>query len=153
MTRTARVAWIALLILLTLPGCQLVKLKLGIGYDVAVAAPGSPERVLQDALKAALEPDAEKGWVEFLKLLHTEQKDKGSLEAWKSLKFREMRKKATNYITNVATSGFTVKRIREEDDGNVSYFLLSPKTDMPTPCTVKPDPEQSNAWRITRCSL
>ena len=153
MTRTSRLVLVGLLALLALPGCQFLRLKLGFGYTVDVAAPDTPERVLQDALKAALEPDAEKGWLEFLKLLHTEQKDKGSLEAWKSLKFREMRKKATNYITNVATSGFTVKRIREEDDGNVSYFLLSPKTDMPTPCTVKPDPEQSNAWRITRCSL
>jgi len=153
MTRTTRVALIGLLLLLALPGCQFVRLKLGIGYDVDIAAPGTPERVIQEALKASLEPDAEKGWGEFLNLLHTEQRDKGSLESWKGLKFREMRKKATNYVTNVATTGFTVKRIREEDDGNVSYFLYSPKTDMPTPCTVKPDPEQSNAWRITRCSL
>lgn len=153
MTRTARVALIGLLLLLTLSGCQFLKLKTGIGYDVDVAASGSPERVIQEALKASLDPDAEKGWVDFLKLLHSEQKDKGSLDSWKSLKFREMRKKASNYVSNVATTGFTVKRVREEDDGNVSYFLHSPKTDMPTPCTVKPDPEQSNAWRITRCSL
>jgi len=153
MTRTARLALIGLLALLALPGCQFLRLKLGFGYGVDVAVAGTPEAVIQDALKAAIEPDAEKGWVEFLKLLHTEQKDKGSLESWKGLKFREMRKKATNYVTNVATTGFTVKRVREEDDGNVSYFLHSPKTDMPTPCTVKPDPEQSNAWRITRCSL
>jgi hypothetical protein len=153
MTRTARFVLFAMLALLALPACQWTRLKLGLGYDVDVAAPGTPEAVLQSVLKAGLEPDAEKGWLAFLKLLHTNQKDKGSLESWKGMKFRELRKKASNYVSNVSTTGFTVKRIREEDDGNISYFLHSPKTDMPTPCTVKPDPEQSNEWRVTRCSL
>lgn len=151
--RLLRTLALVLLLSLALPGCQWLKLKLGIGYDVIEATVGTPEATIQQALKAALEPDAKKGWIAFRGLLHSDQQNVGSLKSWESMKYSEMRQKVRYYVTNVASTGFTVKQWNEEDAGAVSVFIENLRSDMPTPCTLMKDPKQADAWRITRCSL
>ncbi len=155
MTHRNRLLVLLVLLALVLPtsGCNWARLKLGFGVDIAETEPGTPERVVQDALKAARDANPKKGWSVFMGLLHTNQKNVGSLKSWEGMKFRDFRKKVTYYITDPGKTAFKLMRVREDDDGGVSLFLQNSKSDMPTPCTVREDPDQSNQWRITRCSL
>lgn len=150
-----RLALIAALALLMVAptGCKQIKMKLGMGYEVTDPAAGSPEHVIQQALDAGRNDNATKGWRAFMKLLHTDQHNPASLKSWETMKYASMRRKVDHFIVNEVGPSFKVMRIREEDNGSITYFLFTPNSDMPTPCTVKPDPQQADAWRITRCSL
>lgn len=155
MKRLNRLLVLLVLIALVVPasGCNWTRLKLGLGYEISDTEAGTPERIIQDALKAARDANPKKGWSMFMAMLHTNQKNVGSLKSWEGMKFRDFRKKVTHYITDPATTSFKLMNVKEDDNGGISLYIQNDKSDMPTPCTVVRDPDDGNQWRITRCSL
>jgi hypothetical protein len=155
MKRSHRILIVLVLLALVLPtsGCSWARLKLGLGIEITETEAGTPERIVQDALKAALDNNPKKGWSTFMGMLHTNQKNVGSLKSWEGMKYRDFRKKVTYYITDPGTTSYKLMRVRDEDDGGVSLYIQNIKSDMPTPCTVRQDPDDGMQWRITRCSL
>jgi len=134
-------------------GCRKLQTRLGIGYDVTAPEEGTPEKVLQDALRAAADPDAEKGWQAFMRLLHSDERSPNSLSNWEGMTFSRMRRQVKHYLKDEAKFAFEIKDVRDLDDGGIKYFLFTSKSDMPTPCTLRPDKVANNQWRISGCSL
>lgn len=131
-----------------LGGCQKIKTRLGIGDLVTDPEPGSPERVLQDVLRAAKTADEEAGWQQFVKLLHSEESDGPAvLNNWREFKFRGIRKKVDLLLKDKSLTSFKIMDRR--DDGKTLVILVeNSASDMPTPCRLKLDPAQGNAWKV-----
>jgi len=153
---TARVRWIVLLVVavaLAAGACRTIKNKLGISETVTNPGEGTPERVVQDVLRAGLEKDAETGWKMFAKLLHSDQRTPAALQQWKAFNYPALRKKVELFVKDREAVSFGIERVDEEDDGSMTFFLTNSKSDMPTPCNVIKDKEANDEWRVKRCSL
>ncbi|NOZ01511.1 MAG: hypothetical protein GXP54_06430 [Deltaproteobacteria bacterium] len=147
-----RLTHAAMLILLVLAastaGCQKVKTKLGIGDDITRPAPGTPEKVIQDVLKAAINADEEAGWEGFYPLLHTDEADSpAAMNNWRTIKFPAIRRKAAYLLTDKSSFEFTVMD-RREDGRSLTIFVKNSKSDSPTPCKLRQDPDKGNAWMV-----
>lgn len=155
MTRR-RLAWLVVAVMalaLAAGGCRFVKTKIGLGDQVVDPGAGTPEKVIQDVLRAGLEKDEEKAWLMYSKLLESEQVSPASLQNWRQFKLGSLRKKVELYLDDKEKVSYTIDRQVEEEDGSLTIFLRNLKSDMPTPCTVMKDPKANNEWRIKRCSL
>lgn len=138
---------------LSFGACRAIKNKLGLSETVEDPAENTPERVVQDVLRAGVEKDLETGWKMFAKLLHSEQRTTGSLQQWKAFKYSSLRKKVELYIKDREKMSYAIERVDDEPDGSVTIFITNSKSDMPTPCTVLRDEKANNEWRVKRCSL
>lgn len=138
---------------LTTGACRTIKNKLGIAETVTDPAEGTPEKVIQDVLKAGLEKDADTGWRMFAKLLHSDQRTPAALEQWRSFNYQALRKKVELFVKDREQVSYGIERVDEELDGSLTFFLTNSKSDMPTPCNVVKDEKQNGEWRVKRCSL
>jgi hypothetical protein len=128
--------------------CQQIKLKLGLGDKIANAPPGSPEKVVQEVLKSALQSDAEAGWETFSLLLHSEeQQSPAALNDWRTMRFPAIRKKASYLVEDKASATYILMDKKEEGQSLIIYVKNS-QSDMPTPCKLRKDPQNGNAWRV-----
>ena len=147
-----RIVWVVAIALLGgAAGCQKIKSKLGIGDTVTNPDSGTPDKVVQDVLKAARMADEEQGWEKFVGLLHSEETEMpASLSTWRDMKYRAIRKKADFLLSEKSTFTFKVMDRRESEDGHtLQIFLENTASDMPTPCRLKQDKAQGNAWRVS----
>lgn len=146
MSRT-RVPVLALIVLaMALGGCQRVKSKLGIGDTITDPEPGSPEKVVQEVLRAARNGDEEAGWEQFQPLLHPEETElQSSLNNWREFKYRGIRKKVNLLLKDPATMTFEVMDRREEGKTLV-VMVENSGSDLPTPCRLKPDAQ--GRWKV-----
>lgn len=128
--------------------CQKLKFKLGIGDLITNPDPGTVEKVIQDVLRAAKEPDEARGWEMFTALLHSEETTSpASLQAWREMKFPAIRKKVDFLLKDRAATSFKVMDRREEGR-SILIFVENSSSDVPTPCRLRQDPSQANAWRV-----
>lgn len=133
---------------LSVAACQMVKMKLGIGAKVTNPEPGTPEATVQDVLRAASNPDEEKGWEHFATLLHSAEIDSPvAMTDWRNLKFPAIRKKVSYLVEDPASMAYVVMDRREEPP-SLSLFVKNSQSDLPTPCKLRQDPAAGNAWRV-----
>jgi len=129
-------------------GCQKVKSKLGIGDTITKPDPGTPEKLIQDVLSAATASDEEEGWERFYPLLHTDEVDSpGAMNDWRSSKFPTIRRKADYLLSDRSALIFDVMDRREEGK-SLKIYVKNSQSDSPTPCKLRQDPLQGNAWRV-----
>lgn len=115
--------------------------------------PGTPEHLIAQALAAALNPDPEAGWRQFEALLHTSEKEPNALISRRELNWPAMRRKVALFLAEDPTKPIYKWAYAEEPGGGqLKIFVHNPKS-MPTPCYVKRDSEQGDAWKIQTCSL
>lgn len=133
---------------LSFSACQKVKLKLGIGDKITSAEPGTPEAVVQEVLKAALNPDEQAGWEHFSKLLHSSELDSPvAVNDWRNTKFPSIRRKAQYLVDDKTSFAYTIMDRREEPP-SLMVFVKNSQSDLPTPCKLRQDPAAGNAWRV-----
>jgi hypothetical protein len=124
------------------------------GMVVRDTLPRTPERAIQDVLRAALEPDEEKGWEMFKALLHTDELLPNALITRRSMNFAASRRKVHLFLVEKAeVPVFKVARILDEGNDSLRFFVHNPES-MPTPCVARIDRNLNPpAWRIGVCSL
>lgn len=138
----------ALAVLVVAPGCRTVKMAAGLGETVTQPDPGTPERIVQEVLKAASNPDRDTGWAAFEALLHSEESDsQRALQEWRDTKFDTIRRKAPSLVQDPASFAYKMMDYRKEGD-TVQIFVRNAASDMPSPCRLKPDPAVRGAWRV-----
>ena len=114
----------------------------------------SPEWVVQQAIIAAMDTDANKGFARFKSMLHSMQKNAGSLQVYKSMKFPTMRRKVKLYLEDDTQPIYKIEKTEEPNDDELKIFLKNEgNPEHPTPCILKKDPKQGGKWRIQNCSL
>ncbi len=150
--RIGLVALVVLASLMSLSSCRALRHRVGLKETVSNPSKGTPEWVIQEVLRAALEEDEEVGWRSFARLLHSEQKHGASLDNWRSFRYRNLRGKVNLYLKDREAVSYEIVRVNVEDSGGHTYFIYNQQSD-PTPCTVLQDERADNAWRISRCSL
>jgi len=129
-------------------GCQKIKSRLGIGVTVSEPEPGTPEKVIQDVLKAATKADEAEGWEAFSNLLHSDETSSpAAMNEWQTMRFPTIRRKA-GYLLQDRSAGIYKLMDKREDGKTVKVFVMNSQSDMPTPCTLRQDPEAGNAWRV-----
>lgn len=139
---------VGLAMALSLPACQRVKMKLGIGDKVTNPEPGTPEAVVQEVLRAAANPDEEAGWERFSALLHSAELDSPvAMNDWRGMKFPAIRKKAA-YLVEDQNSFTYVVMDRREEPPSLILMVKNAQSDLPTPCKLRQDPSAGNAWRV-----
>ncbi len=139
---------LAVAIALLLPGCRMVRLQLGLGVTITTPDPGTPERLVQDVLRAALNADEDSGWEAFEALLHSEEAGSPRAHAeWRQTKFEAIRRKAAALVEDPGTFAYRMMDYREDGD-TVQIFVRNRTSDLPTPCRVKPDPAVRGAYRV-----
>jgi len=147
------VAVLALCIVGGAISCQSVKRKLNISETVSDPAPGTPEKVVQDVLKAATNPDQEEGWIQFTRTLHTDETEAViAMKGWKEMKYPSLRRKADYFITDKAATAYKILD-RQEEGSNLLLFVVSSQAEYPTPCRLKRDAAQGNAWKVVSACL
>lgn len=144
---------------LALGGCQKVE---DAWINVAGKKVSNPEKetedwVLMEAMKAARNDNAERGWERFQKVLHTSERTPNALRGWYKDAWPRMRRQVSHYDFD-GKGSFEIVGVKtmSGSDGSVTgreYRIKSSKKQMPTPCAVYIDAEQGGAWRIRRCSL
>ncbi len=154
---------LAVMLALTLGGCQSIKLTVDkirmktIGITVCDPEKGSAEWVLNEALEAARDDNAERGWERFQKVLHSSERSPNALRSWYTGAWPRMRRQANDY--NIDNDGcFKIINLKEmvKSIGGIAgleFYIVSKKKEMPTPCAVYLDEEHNDAWRVRRCSL
>lgn len=142
------VALIALGAVLAASGCQKVKTRLGIGETITNPDPGTPEKTIQDVLKAARAADEGEGWQVFSSLLHSQETSSPSaMNEWQTMRFPTIRRKVDYLLLDKSALIYKLMDARE-DGKDMKIFVANSRSDMPTPCTLRRDPEQGNAWRV-----
>ena len=133
-------------------GCSKVQEMIG-SRTVDSADASSPEGVILDMMRSGLEPDPKKGWQMFKKLLHSEQNNRISLISWEQNNYSTFRRKVFHYLADDKVPTYEIDKTEEPMDDEVKIFVVNERSDMPTPCRLKRDPQADNAWRIMQCSL
>ncbi len=129
-------------------GCQKIKSRLGIAETVSNPEPGTPEKVIQDVLKAAAMADEADGWEAFSSLLHSEETSSpAAMNEWQTMRFPTIRRKV-GYLLEDRSAAIYKLMDKREDGRNVKVFVKNSQSEMPTPCTLRQDPEAGNAWRV-----
>ena len=107
-----------------------------------------------EALEAAIQKDEEKAWEAFRGLLHSRQLSSPVSErAWQTMNFPTFRRKVRLYLEDDASPVYELAYTEEVPPNGIKLFIANEKSEIPTPCTLKPDASQGGAWRITICSL
>lgn len=147
MKRMAR--WLVLvLVLASGTGCQSLKNRLGIGVTVSNPDAGTPEKVLQDVLKAATMPDDQEAWIAFAELLHSEElASPAAMNEWETMRFPALRRKARYLLKDASALTYVVMEKRTEGN-NLKVFVQNSQSDMATPCSLRRDPARNNAWKV-----
>lgn len=152
-----RILMVALTLTLALgatSGCKQVRRMLGITTTIDNPDDGTPEALVRDVIAAALMADETKGWEAFRKLLHSDQLRSGvSEKSWRTMNFPALRRKVRLYLEDDSTPIYELAYAEEVAPTSVKLFVANEKSEVPTPCTLKPDAEQGGAWRISICSL
>ena len=133
---------------LAVAGCQKIKTKIGIGETISNPEAGTPEKVIQDVLKAARMSDDNDGWQAFSTLLHSQETSSpAAMNKWQTMVYPTMRRKADFLLVDKSALIYKLMDKREEGK-DVKVYVENSQSDMPTPCTLRRDPEQGNAWRV-----
>lgn len=154
-TPMARLAVVLALVLapLSLSACEAVdraRMKL-VGVVVDQPEVESAEWVIKEALHAAAEPDAEKGWERFQKILHSNERTTNALNGWRQFGWPRMRRQAKLYLDEQGR--FTLRDFKVQQNEGIDFFIESKVRELPTPCSVYIDHANNKLWRIKRCSL
>lgn len=146
-------AFAALCVLVSLAGCETfdkARMKL-LGVTVENPEPETAEWVILQVLLAAKDPDEERGWEKFQKLLHSQERTNNALKGWQQFGWPRMRRQAKLYLDEhdrIVLRDFKVM----QNDG-IDFFLENKERDLPTPCSVYLDFANNKHWRVKRCSL
>lgn len=154
---------LAVAMVLGLSGCDSIKMTVDkirmktIGITVSNPDNGSAEWVLMEAMEAARDKNAERGWERFQKILHSSERSPNALRSWYTGAWPRMRRQAMDYDIN-GDGSFKIVNVKEmvKSIGGIAgleFYIVSRKKEMPTPCAVYLDEEHGDAWRIRRCSL
>ncbi len=114
--------------------------------------PGSPEAILQGVIAAAMYPDEAAGWKALRALLHSSIKSPRALTSYREMNYAASRRKVKLFTPDDTKPYFRVVSRSELSKDKLKLFVHNEKS-MPTPCTLKRDPEAENAWRVYVCSL
>lgn len=141
--------WLALVILVaSVMGCQTLKNRLGIGVTISNPDVGTPEKVIQEVLRAATMPDDQESWIAFAELLHSEEiASPAAMNEWETMRFPALRRKAQYLLKDASALTYVLMEKRTEGP-NLKIFVQNSQSDMATPCTLRRDPSRSNAWRV-----
>lgn len=134
------------LITVSLDGCRKLKTKIGLGELVEYPKEGTPEKVIQEVLKSAAMPE-EEGWQKFMTLLHSEEKLPTLLNNWRQFSYREIRKKVDYFVKDKSIFSFKIKDEKLEGE-NLKIFIENSMSDIPSPCTLRKDKAEGNAWKV-----
>lgn len=149
-----RACCLILLATAALAGCETVdKARMRL-FGVHVCAPEdeSAEWVIAQALRAAGDPDEERGWSAFQKVLHSSERTPAALRAWREGSWSRMRRQTQLYLDEAKC--FNLVDFREmQGEVGYDYFVANRERELPTPCSVYLDANNNNLWRIKRCSL
>ena len=143
----------AALFVVLLGGCEAVdkaRMKL-LGVTVSDPEPETAEWVLREALLAGIEPEEEKGWERFQKVLHSQERTVAALNSWRQFGWPRIRKQAKNYLDD--DGRFVLRDFRTLQNDGIDSFLDNHTRELPTPCSVYMDYDNNKLWRIKRCSL
>lgn len=152
MTKVARWAVAALIIVGAL-GCETVdkaRMRL-LGVTVENPEPETAEWVLREVLMAAKDPDAEKGWERFQKMLHSQERTNNALRGWQQFGWPRIRRQAHLYLDE--QNRFVLRDFKVMQNDGIDFFLENRERDLPTPCAVYLDYANNKHWRVKRCSL
>ncbi len=145
---------LSFLAMTALAGCDTIdKARMRL-FGVRVCAPEdeSAEWVIAQALRAANDPDEERGWLAFQKVLHSSERTPAALRAWREGSWSRMRRQANLYLDDGKC--FNLVDFREmQGEVGYDYFVANRQRELPTPCSVYLDANNNNLWRIKRCSL
>jgi hypothetical protein len=134
-------------------GCEAVdkaRMKL-VGVTVDHPEAETAEWVLAEALQAAVDPDAEKGWERFQQVLHSQERTPAALASWQQFGWPRLRKQARHYLDEEGR--FVLRDFRNQQNEGIDFFLENRTRELPTPCSVYLDYANNKLWRIKRCSL
>lgn len=151
--RILGIALVSSLALGMLGGCEVVdkaRMKL-LGVKVTNPEPETAEWVLREVLLAGKEPDEEKGWQRFQKVLHSQERTNNALKGWQQFGWPRIRRQAHLYLDETGT--FVLRDFRTLQNDGIDFFLENRDRDLPTPCSVYLDFANNKQWRVKRCSL
>ena len=154
---------LAIAMVIGLSGCDSVKMTIDkirmktIGITVCEPEKGSAEWVMMEAIEAASDKNAERGWERFQKVLHTSERSPNALRSWYTGAWPRMRRQISDYDLD-GDGCYKIVNVKEmvKSYGGLAgleFYIVSRKKDMPTPCAVYLDDEHGGAWRVRRCSL
>lgn len=149
--------------LLLASGCDSLKSTLDkarmklVGVTVTNPERESAEWVLKQAIEAARDKNAERGWEKFQKILHSSEQSPNALRGWYTGAWKRLGRQVEDYILEDGVS-FKIVDYKEVMSSTgqlvgLDYYIVSRKKEMPTPCAVYRDDEKGGKWRIRRCSL
>lgn len=144
---------IALALLATSVGCEVVdkaRMKL-LGVTVENPEPETAEWVLREVLMAAKDPDAEKGWERFQKMLHSQERTNNALRGWQQFGWPRIKRQAHLYLDD--QNRYVLRDFKVMQNDGIDFFLENRERDLPTPCAVYLDYANNKHWRVKRCSL
>jgi len=119
---------------------------------ISAPAPDSPEAVIRGILEGAMNPDSDAGWETTKALLHSNLHTARALKSYRELNYPASRRKVALFTPDDTKPHFRVARRQTPAADKIKLFIHNEKS-MPTPCTLRKDPQASGAWRIHACSL
>ena len=143
----------ALCVLAAASGCEVVdkaRMKV-LGVTVENPEPETAEWVLREVLMAAKDPDAEKGWERFQKMLHSQERTNNALRGWQQFGWPRIKRQAHLYLDD--QNRYILRDFRVMQNDGIDFFLENRERDLPTPCAVYLDFANNKHWRVKRCSL
>ncbi len=113
---------------------------------------GSPDWVIQQVLRAAMNPDPEAGWSILEPLMHSMHRTPNGMQSYRAFNYPASRRKVRLFLADDTKPWFHVVKVETPDPDVLKIFVYNDKS-MPTPCAVKKDAEAGGQWRVYRCSL
>ena len=151
------VGLLALLLLAAafLPGCNTIRKYLGWGKTIESPEAGTPEAVIQDVIRAGLEQDEKKGWNIFMSQLHSQERTSaGSVTTCKRTYWPAFRRKVRFLVLDPGIPSYELIYTEPSpDEIFMKVFVKSSAAEVPTPISVKRDPQAGNVWRLAQCSI
>ncbi|MSQ82537.1 MAG: hypothetical protein EXR77_06420 [Myxococcales bacterium] len=134
-------------------GCEtLDKARMKVlGVTVDKPEPETAEWVIHQVLLAAKDPDEERGWEKFQKLLHSQERSTNALKGWQQFGWPRIRRQANLYLDE--HDRYILRDFKTMQNDGIDFFLENRQRDLPTPCAVYLDFANNKHWRIKRCSL
>ncbi len=132
-------------------GCQWIRTKMGMGWDVENPEKESPEWVIQRVLEAAGKEPFAAAWEEYSQYLHSEEQNSiVAMKEWETLRFPALRRKHECFLrpTDDDKYAYEVKEILDRRQDYLEYRVSCKTTDMPTPCHLIQDPGQGGKWGV-----
>lgn len=142
-----------LALLFAIGGCEVVdkaRMKV-LGVTVENPEPETAEWVLREVLMAAKDPDAEKGWERFQKMLHSQERTNNALRGWQQFGWPRIKRQAHLYLDD--QNRYVLRDFKVMQNDGIDFFLENRERDLPTPCAVYLDYANNKHWRVKRCSL